>query len=75
MQMRQWIQLLTMLGVCALQISSQSPEKPSFNGSWVLQSSGSSEFYTFEHDAVRLPLYQPKRSAISVQPSARTGFR
>ena len=52
--MRQCILLLTLLGVSVLQVSSQSPEKPSFNGTWVLQARGFSEIYTFQHDATRL---------------------
>lgn len=46
--------LLIVMAACVVQVASQPAEKPSFNGTWVLQSTGFSEIYTFQHDAKRL---------------------
>jgi hypothetical protein len=43
---------------CAVQVSSQPVERPSFNGTWVLQVQGYWEVYTFDHDARRLHLVE-----------------
>ena len=56
--MKQSFFLLALLGACVFQVASQPADKPSFNGTWVLQVDGYSEIYTFDHDASRFRVIQ-----------------
>ena len=56
--MQRVLLLTTILSLAGLPLNSQTEQKPSFNGTWILGGSASREIYTVQHDDTHFHLIQ-----------------